>query len=178
MEKSKLISESNKIIEDFEETHSSEIKKMITDSITEANFISVIKKEDLRGSIGFYMIFCDAKPSLSICTCQIKISGKDYYCVYRGGATTVKERVISHLYFDLKSEYPNCMKILLGDNRYNINLDSKTLFKDREAVSEVPFPDWKWGVIRIPLDGSKQALRDMFERGFDALYGMPSFSDK
>lgn len=178
MNKSNLISAFNTMLKGFEKPHFLDIQKLIEDSITVENFVSVTKKDDLKGAEGFYMIFCDAKPPPPICNCQIKISGKDYYCVYRGGATTVKERIISHLYFDLKSKHPNCMKILLSNSRYNINLDSETLFKDREAVSEVPFPDWKWGVIRIPLDGSIRALRDVFERGFDALYGMPLFSDK
>ena len=61
--------------------------------------------------------------------------------------------------------------------KYNVNIEEQTLYLNGKKTS-ADFPKGEWIVIRIPLDNSKQAIREMFETVFDNKYGKPVFSEK
>ena len=74
------------------------------------------------------------------------------------------------------------MKIEFKKKKYNINIEEKTLYEDGKPINKEPFNEeifnHQWIVIRIALENSKQAIREMFETAFDNKYGKPVFSVK
>lgn len=178
MSKKELIESSNKILSDFENNNKANIKLIIKNSVIDKNLKIINSKDDLSGSNGFYMIFCSKEKNESDCSCTINKDGNDYYCVYRGHSSNIKSRLESHLFYDKNSKYPNCMKIMIENRKYNLNIETKKVYAGKKTVENVVLPSWNWGVIHIPLTGSKKALREMFENVFDGLFSKPIFSDK
>lgn len=180
MDKFNLIKMSNDILDNFKDEHFKDITEIITQCLANKKneFEKIAKESDLKGSNGFYMIFCDNEPNNNQCTCQIKISNKVYYCVYRGHSYNTKERLLAHLFNGPDSKYDNCMLVPYENDKYNINISSKKYFKNKKEIPRFTLPNWEWGVMRIPLNDSKQALREMFESVFDKEYSKPAFCDR
>ena len=177
MDKKELIQSINKLNDEICKLIEPNIREIIETYVKDEKSYNLIKrKTDIKGSNGFYMIFSD-NISFTKTGCKIQYNQKSFYCVYRGHSYHTKERLFSHLFYEVNSEYQNCMKIVLNSKKYNINIEEQTLYLNKEKTS-VDFPKGEWIVIRIPLDNSKQAIREMFETVFDNKYGKPVFSEK
>lgn len=154
------------------------IKQIITDGLKTKPKV-IVGKENVKGGVGFYMIFSNVSSTDLNCSCTIEHKGETFTCVYRGHSYHMKNRLLSHLFYEPNSQYPNCMKIEIKDKKYNINLEAQKLYLKGQEINETPFPiKQKWLVITIPLADSKQAIREMFEIVFDQTYGKPIYSDK
>jgi hypothetical protein len=178
MKKKELIETINQINAQITKLVEPSIKQIIAESLKKEPTV-ITKKEDVTGAVGFYMIFSNVSDADSKCSCAIKHEDKRFTCVYRGHSYHMKNRLLSHLFYEPNSQYPNCMKIKIEGKKYNINLETQKLYFEEKEISEEPFPDdRKWLIITIPLTGSKQAIREMFEIVFDQTYGKPIYSDK
>lgn len=177
MNKKELIQSINKLNNQIFKLIEPNIREIIENYVKDEKFYNLIKsKTDIKGSNSFYMIFSN-NISFTNIGCKIQYNQKSFYCVYRGHSYTTKERLISHLFYDKNSKYPNCMKIKIGAEKYNINIQEKKLYKNGKSM-EIKFPEGDWIVVRIPLPKSKQAIREMFETAFDNKYQKPVFSEK
>ena len=177
MKKNELIETINKINTQITKLSEPSIKQIIQENLKKKPIV-ICKKEELKGSVGFYMIFSNVSVTDSN-ACIINHGGEEFTCVYRGHSYNMKNRLLSHLFYEPNSQYPNCMRIKIKRKKYNINLETQKLYVDKKETSEATFPsDQKWLVITIPLTNSKQAIREMFETVFDQTYGKPIYSDK
>ena len=177
MKKEELIRTINGLNDEIEKLVEPSIQAIIECSVSEnKNHELIQNKDDVKGSVGFYMIFSN-NTNFTNTGCTITYNNKPFYCVYRGHSYTTRERLISHLFYDKNSKYPNCMKIKIGVEKYNINIEEKKLYKNGKSMG-IKFPGGDWIVVRIPLPKSKQAIREMFETAFDNKYQKPVFSEK
>ncbi len=175
--KKDLIESINKLNNEICKLIEPNIREIIETYVKDEKSYKLIKsKTDIKGSNSFYMIFSD-NISFTNKGCKIQCNHKSFYCVYRGHSYHTKERLLSHLFYESNSKYQNCMKIMLNSKKYNINIEEQTLYLSGKKTS-ADFPKGEWIVIRIPLDNSKQAIREMFETVFDNKYGKPVFSEK
>lgn len=175
MKKSDLIKSINEINDKICKLVEPNIQEVIRQYISNTSKYELVKsKDDIKGSVGFYMVFSSNR-TFTKKACKIKHNGSDFYCVYRGHSYNTKERLISHLFYEQNSKYPNCMKIEINSKFYNINIGKKELYPNGNNEK---FPKGEWIVIRIPLSNSKQVVREMFETAFDNKYGKPAFSKK
>lgn len=123
------------------------------------------------------MIFNDMKDIDG--KCKVKYNNVEYTCVYRGQAYAIEERLKSHLFYVPNGQYECCMKIKIKNEKYNIDIGSKKLYKKNMEVQTASlFPNCNWLVIRIALPESTKFVREMFEAAFDKKYDKPPFSDK
>lgn len=177
MEKNELIQAINQLNENVLKLVMPNIQEIIEKHVSDSEKYEKINKiEDVHGGVGFYMIFSDCK-EFTQNGCDLTYEDSKFYCVYRGHSYHVRERISSHLFYSPGNKYPNCMKIVINDKKYNINIEEKELYEDK-TVANVTFPNCQWIIVKIPLDNSKQAIREMFEQAFDSKYGRPIFSDK
>lgn len=109
-----------------------EIKKAITRVVSDekSQDIRIINSpDDLCGFqiVGFYMIFNNDIEGIknNTCTCRIKYEKEEYTCVYRGHSYHMKDRLLSHLFYEPNGTYPNCMQVKINDGKYNINIEKK-----------------------------------------------------
>ncbi len=142
------------------------------------NMHAVANKVDLKGfkTVGFYMVFNTDNNKNNMCQLKIQYKNKEYYCVYRGQSYHMHDRLISHLFYQPNGPYPNCMKVEVNGKKYNINLEEKALYEKNVKVVNANYPSWEWLVIKISLQKTKQATREMFEDAFDKKFGRPIYS--
>lgn len=183
MKKNEVLKELIENYNTFEKQQIKIIKPLLDEeSIKKYNFKIVEKKADLskdiNSTVGFYMIFSSVKPRSSVCKLMLEVDDETFYCVYRGHSCKMKDRLISHLFYDPNGKYENCMKVLIDDNKYNINIETKTIYDNKQVNENVVFPDNKWLVKTIVLSNTKQGIREIFEMTFDELYNKPPYSDK
>lgn len=167
MTKNDLIKKVSDFNTQIEELIQPQIEEIIGDK--KNKLIEINNILEIKGSVGFYMIFCSNKiPGAKYCLTENKTK---YYCVYRGHSYNMKNRLISHLFYEPNGAYKNCMQIDINNKKYNINIETETLYANKSTINKDYYPKkWKWAYVSIPLTNSKQAFREMFETTFDKKY--------
>ena len=175
-DKKRIIKKANEIKSDFEKNNKDTIVGIIENYLPKPKIIT--SKNDVKGANGFYIILSSRKPKASKCTCKVDVKSKTFYAVYRGHSSDMKKRIVSHLFYDSTCEYPNCMKIMRNSQRYNINIETKSLYNKGVIDANALFPEDEWAIVTVPLSRSKQFLREIFEEVFDDKFEKPPYSDK
>ena len=129
---------------------------------------SIRHPEDLSsvlGGPGFYFIATDVRTIQNPCSLIINES---LHVVYRGHSSDVRERIESHLFYDLYHakdsgrRFTICMKL----DRKNININKAPLNRNQ------------WVVITHSMPKSTTLIREAAEVGFDSVFDKPIGCDK
>jgi hypothetical protein len=114
---------------------------------------------------GFYLIATDLPIESNSCSLRI---GNGLPVVYRGQGYHVRERLESHLFYDLyrakgsTQGYTVCMRL----NGNNVNVDKP------------PFNKHQWVVATHSMPASIRPIREAVEEAFDNVFGRPVGSSR
>lgn len=123
----------------------------------------------LPGFSGLYIIASDYTPGFDHKPhSRLVVNGMP--AIYRGHASNVRERVMSHLvnpqYREFKIKkgqepWKQCLK--LNDEPGAGGLD----------ITQLPYAEYRWEVVVLPLRGSSERMRELAEWAFDCAFGKP-----
>ena len=160
VKKSDLIKSINEINDKICKLVEPNIQEVIRQYISNTSKYELVKsKDDIKGSVGFYMVFSSNR-TFTKKACKIKHNGSDFYCVYRGHSYNTKERLISHLFYEQNSKYPNCMKIEINSKFYNINIGKKELYPETLMKLEI----YLTNKTECSLIGLANFLKSIYEK--------------
>jgi hypothetical protein len=154
-----------------------------TPLVTQTAIKSITDLKAVEGKAGFYVILSSYDVEGNSCALQ---SG-NLRAIYRGECSTVRQRVMSHLFHSAykaahaasakayeenqkntgksyyKAFWPHCLKLEAG-GRSGIDVD------------QAPHSSHEWMVVVHRMKGSSQEVRQFAESAFDDAFGHPAAS--